>query len=52
MDWVVAVAISVGFGLLAGWIYAGFPGLGTRPQQVKEPPASALSPLVRLTSKV
>jgi hypothetical protein len=26
MDWVVAVATSVGFGLLAGWIYAGFPG--------------------------
>lgn len=52
MDWVVAVATAVGLGLIAGWIYAGFLGLGTRKQQVNELPASALSPHVRLTSKV
>jgi hypothetical protein len=52
MDWIVAVATSVGLGVLAGWIYAGFPGLGKRLQRVNEPSASASSPLVRVTSKV
>lgn len=27
MEWVAVVAGSVGLGFLAGWIYAGFPGL-------------------------
>jgi hypothetical protein len=25
MEWVVAVAVSVGFGVLAGWVYGGLP---------------------------
>jgi hypothetical protein len=52
MDWIVAVATSVGLGVLAGWIYAGFPGFGKRLQRGNEPSASPSSPLVKVTSKV
>jgi hypothetical protein len=24
MEWLVAVAVSVGFGVLTGWVYGGF----------------------------
>jgi hypothetical protein len=51
MDWIVAVATSVGLGVLAGWIYAGFPGVGKRPGRVNKPFPSASSSLVRETSK-
>lgn len=27
MEWVAAVAVSIGVGVMAGWIYAGLPGL-------------------------
>jgi hypothetical protein len=52
MDGIVAVTTSVGLGVLAGWIYAGCPGVGKRLQRVNEPSVSASAPLITVTSKV
>lgn len=54
MEWVAAVGASVGIGVMAGWIYAGLPGLrkvrvvAGRGEEASRAPAS--SPSDRRTS--
>jgi hypothetical protein len=49
MKWVAAVEVSVGIGVMAGWIYAGLPGLrkfrvlARSGEQTSRAPASNLS---------
>lgn len=46
MEWVAAVVAAVGIGVMAGWIYAGLPGLrkfrapARRGQETNRAPAS------------
>ena len=53
MEWVAAVGASVGIGVVAGWIYAGLPGLrrfrilAPRGEEISRAPAS--NPGDRLT---
>jgi hypothetical protein len=47
MEWISAVAVSVGLGVMAGWVYGGFPRFRKR-TRATHPDYSDLRPLVSL----